>query len=117
MFTTSRPEGPLPVGASHGVHADGALSGSQQPVDSKGLGSWEQGWQCQAKRLLWVINKVWVWAQECGVPGLARAWPQLQSILMGQMGLLYFLGEFPQTDFELLEPHKEKNRTVEMLFL
>lgn len=117
MFTTSRPEGPSPVGASHGVHTAGALSGSQQPVDSKGLGSWEQERQCQEKRLLWVINKVWVWAHECGMPGLARAWPQLQSILMGWMGLLYFLGEFPQTHFELLEPHKGKNRTVEMLFL
>lgn len=51
------------------------------------------------------------------MPGLGRAWLQLQSILAGWIGLTYFLGKWisTQIDFELLEPNKGKFRALEIL--
>lgn len=80
------------MGASHGVRTARPLLGSQQPKASKCLGGREQGGQCHAVRVCWVIGKVWLWApekwEECGVPGLGRAWLQVHSILMGWTGLM-----------------------------
>lgn len=93
----------VPMAKPREIQTTGASHGPQQSF-------WEQGWQRQAKRLAWVIDKVWVWEepmvphrQHGGGQAQAELGPSCAAGSWGGLGSrVSWETEFPQAVFELL---------------